>query len=944
MLRLLFLLALLPLALLSEGKASGDTLISLPPKMVEGFLANGLHYIILPNNLPRHNVECRLVMRVGSINESECQKGAAHFLEHMAFKGSREFPGTSMVDYFERRGMKYGRDINAFTGFDRTVYWFTLPVDNASDAIIDSTLAAISGIISSLTIDSADVMSERGVIAEELRGYNTGDIFYSLKNGYGRYAAHMPLGRESDIMMMTPHVLRDYYHRWYNPSEATVIIVGNINAESVGKKIQDMLGGISGEPAVDKQWPKEYASGVTMMTARREFYDNINLSLIIPYKSTVRNSRRNYARSLQMRMLMRMLENRLQSAHVSTSAAWYLADKEHATFSIHGQDAATVLSCISMVSSTLKQMAAKGCGSDELQWAVSEQIARIHSESGEKLSDAWCEDFIDYVVIGDRHLYDDNDVAAICAELLRTSSSDMQHIARYLLKASGRHILCAVALPENMADTIPAASVEKAWREASVVDAPAFTLPMEHSDDSTRQIPVPDNLSASHPDINAIEKVNHYEDLGLTEAVLHNGIHLLMRPTFEKSGQIHIMALGRGGLGDLPDSLYNQYKDAVAYVDMGGLASVSPDTLAEVMLARQLMLNVGIDNYWHEALATSPTENVQMLMNLLYEKMNNPGMDYQGFYEGTSQELAALGHLSSLELMMRSDPTRMVNNKIDSLLGNAVRGQFMSVDSNIINRLSIEDMTAYYKSLFSSADGLWLLFTGNFDSRQVMVQAANTFGRMGAARKLANAPTNRPTALPDSLYVENFPNGDTASIACDFIFAGHYEPSLKSSLTFKLMRDIVQNRLLKVLRQQENIVYSPYVDVVYHGRPQQTVWFRLTIEVKNENLARMTELTQGIINNLSTSLVSTAELDKMKRSFIVTKRQALSDIAPVEWKSAIEGLIENGESLSDFNNYEQILDSITPEDIRDGFKHWFTDGSLITLTMGEWKNFIVKKK
>lgn len=911
--------------------------------MVEGFLPNGLHYIVLPNNLPRHNVECRLVMSAGSIDETEHQKGAAHFLEHMAFKGSKAFPGSSMVDYFERQGMKYGRDINAFTGFDRTVYWFSLPVDNESDAIVDSTLVAISGIIASLSLDSSDVAGERGVIAEELRGYDTGDPFYSLKNGYGRYAAHMPLGRECDIMTMTPQTLRDYYRRCYSPARATVIIVGNIDAKLVGKKIQDILGSISGEPAVGRQWPKEYAPGVTMMTVRREFYDDINFSLIIPYESTVRDSRSHYAQSLRMRMLMRMLENRLRSARISTSAAWYLADKEHATFSIHCHDAATVLSRISMVSSALKQMAAKGCGSDELQWAVSEQIARIHSESGEKLSDAWCEDFIDYTVIGDRHLYDDNDVASICAELLKTSSSDMRHIARQLLKASGRHILCAVALPENMADTIPAVSVERAWREASVVDAPAFTLPVEHSDDSTRQIPVPDILSASHPDINAIEKVNHYEDLGLTEAVLRNGIHLLMRPTFEKSVQIHIMALGRGGLGDLPDSLYNQYKDAVAYVDMGGLAGVPADTLAEVMLSRQLMLNVGIDNYWHEALATSPTENAQMLMNLLYEKMNNPGMDHQGFYEGMSQELAALGHTSSLELMMRSDPTRMVNNKVDSLLGNAVKGQFLPVDSNIINRLSIEDMTAYYRSLFSSADDLWLLFTGNFDSRQLMAQAANTFGRMGVTSKLA-APTDKPTVLPDSLYVENFPNGDTASIACDFIFAGHYEPSLKSSLTFKLMRDIMQERMLKVLRQQDNIVYSPYADVGYHGRPQKTVWFRLTIEVRSDNLKLMTDRLQGIINDLSTSLVTDAELDKMKRSFIVTKRQALSDVAPAEWKSAIEGLIENGESLADFNDYERILGSITPEDIRDGFKRWFTNGALITLTMGEWRNFTVKQK
>lgn len=110
----------------------GADSISLPANTTEGRLSNGLHYLILPNGSPAHTAEFRLIMRLGSAQEADDQLGAAHFLEHMAFAGTRHFPGRSMIEYFESLGMKYGRDINAVTGYDRTVFMLTVPMNPAT--------------------------------------------------------------------------------------------------------------------------------------------------------------------------------------------------------------------------------------------------------------------------------------------------------------------------------------------------------------------------------------------------------------------------------------------------------------------------------------------------------------------------------------------------------------------------------------------------------------------------------------------------------------------------------------------------------------------------------------------------------------------------------------------------------------------------------------------
>lgn len=104
-----------------------SALISLPKGTVEGYLPNGLHYLILKNAVPASRVEFRLIMRVGSVQETENQKGCAHFLEHMAFGGTRHFPKRSLVSYLESKGVKYGIDINAFTGYDRTIICLLSP-------------------------------------------------------------------------------------------------------------------------------------------------------------------------------------------------------------------------------------------------------------------------------------------------------------------------------------------------------------------------------------------------------------------------------------------------------------------------------------------------------------------------------------------------------------------------------------------------------------------------------------------------------------------------------------------------------------------------------------------------------------------------------------------------------------------------------------------------
>jgi zinc protease len=909
--------------------------ISLPPSTREGFLPNGLHYIIKNNNLPRHNVECRLVMNVGSIDENENQKGVAHFLEHMTFNGSKHFPGRNLIDFFERQGMKYGRDINAFTGFDRTIFWFTMPIDKHTTNIVDSTLLAIGDILSNLTINSERTKKERGIILEELRGYSTHDDFYDLKIGKGKYAQHMPLGRAQDIANASRSTLVDFYNHWYAPERATVIIIGNIDPKATETKIKNLLSSVP-KKNIKKAtvYPLIYDPGITTMSITDSLESQIKMDFIIPHHTILSSDIKHVVKKIRMDILVNMLERRISEHHIHTmvSDAWYLADKNHLSFTFENASADTLLSQVTTIADELKFLAKKGPEENELSWAIGNKLLKIKADPTDKMSSGWCDDFIDYTVLGDRHIYDQNEIQTIKKEVKKTSAKDIKLLAKYVLDASKETILAGIRDVPSTHTPINKTTILEAWNKGNANNALPFVKPKEIEGEKETTVNVPAILKAAHPyNANIITSKKHYDELGLDEVKLANGATILLRPTFAKGHSVSITAIARGGVGDVPDSLYNHLKDAIGYVDMGGIATINQDTLTDVMANKKLMMNIGMENYWHQAMVTAFTEDAQEVMNLLYEKMNHPGKDNDGFKTSKQEELDTYGHEDILSQMMKRDQSRVINNKIDSLLGNnTVAAQYIPYTKKDIENLNLDDMTAFYKRAYTDPSQLRLIITGNFNTDSICKIAVSTFARM---KKPAN-PLNLDTTafrLPDKSIVMKFPNEDPTQTICNCIFTNNYKPCLKNSLLFKLMRDVIENRLLSILREKDNIVYSPFADVQYHGVPQKISFFRLYIDVKNENFNKMKNELKGIINELRSTPVKSDELNKIKRSFIVTKRQALTDVAPTEWKNALMELTKNGETIEDYNNYDDILYAITPQDVMEGFRKYIDFNKLILL-------------
>ena len=210
-----------------------------------GKLPNGLTYYIRHNEYPKGQAEFFIAQKVGSILEEDNQRGLAHFLEHMCFNGTKNFPGNQVVSWFESKGVKFGQNLNAYTSIDETVYNIS-NVPTASEAVQDSCLLILHDWACDLLLEDEEIDKERGVIHQEWRRSMVGQMRILenlLPKMYpnSRYGYRLPIGTMDVIDNFPYKALRDYYEAWYRPDQQGVIVVGDIDVDSIEAKIKEMF-------------------------------------------------------------------------------------------------------------------------------------------------------------------------------------------------------------------------------------------------------------------------------------------------------------------------------------------------------------------------------------------------------------------------------------------------------------------------------------------------------------------------------------------------------------------------------------------------------------------------------------------------------------------------------------------------------------------------------
>ncbi len=935
--KLLLLAAMLIVSVVSRAQSvSWNDRIMSPLGVIEAKLDNGLSYILVENDSPDRMIEMRLIFRAGSVLETEENRGSAHFLEHMAFGGTKHFPGDKLVEWLESRGVQYGISINAYTGYDRTVYQLAIPSDNLKD--IDNALLILKDWIVDIPLDEEKVEGEKGIIIEELRGYDVGDEFYNLKIGSGLYSKGIPLGTEEDIRKITPEILRDFHSRWYTLSQATVVLVGDFDKEYIRSRIEKIFGSLPATSSPDyREYPHTYDPGVTYEEVRDTLMRTSTLEIMVPHECTSRRTVGDAIDSERKDMLIAALSDRFYRTgnDASLSNTWYLADKDHFTVSVDGKTKQEISDKIVKAVAEITRVCRDGFTPQEMDIVRRKELNRFHIPHNHSSSSYICESIASDVMFGDKDITDPKQFEWAKEELASTLSEDLQKIlVRWMFAAENCRLAACRRNPVSC-EGFTAEELDSLWSVGKSMDLGAYVFVPEEVEPMEAYVPVPAWLCGSRPfDPSMIASRTYHENIEVTELLLTNGFRLVLRPTNDEEGKVQMQLFAPGGLSLAPEDDYPQYEGTAGYIELGGIENLDDDDYYSILSQNGVGLILALESWWHGIIASAPADNAGLMMNLVVEKMLRPKLNHEDFEALRQEELEGFGEESYISRLMKTDYQRQLNAKLDSLMGNMVYGRRLSVERTDLEALDLDRIGDFYKRLYGNPDGMTCVVCGDFDVEEMVRTAVPVFGQMTSEEPGRYGASY--FSLPEGRIVHTWPNSNETQATFDYVLYGRYEPSLRNGLILKLMQNIIRGRLLSVLREENSLVYSPYVSLFYNAVPDNVFYFDINASVDRRNTAVVYACLDEIIKDLQEKKVSVKELETLKQIFIVNKRNYLQNDATAGWKTYLVGQIKNDESLADLDEYEKILSTITPAEIRDTFRTLVNVDNHLLLSIGDF--------
>ncbi len=916
---------------------SCDTKILPPEGLAVKTLPNGLTCMAMQNPSPSRMIEFRLIFRTGSVMESDGNRGTAHFLEHMAFGGTKHFPKRELVEYLESLGVQYGIGINAFTGYDRTIYMFSMPSDDPKN--LDQALLILKDWLTDITIAPKKVEREKGVILEELRSYVYDDEFYDLKIGIGKYSEGIPLGTPASVSAMTPEMLEDFHNTWYTLDRATVAVVGDINVQDMVSRVEKVLGPLPATVSPEfTDSPLEYAAGTTVKNVEDTLIRNMSFELIVPHQAVMRRTVGDAVAYGRNRMLVSGITSRLYETgkNATISNNWYFADKEHFVIALSGKDKEEVSAELKDVVGELYRLERDGFCPEEM--AKLREDAHTYVPSGSS-SYAICDNIADAVLFGDWDVTDRAQADCIDSLLQTTSSAQLQEILSSWLDAAGQTSLVACKYNPQSTAGFTSEEADAVLAEAAVAELGPFVYEEdEPEEEDLMRTVIPAWLLQERPyDENMIARRTYFPNIGVTDVLLENGFRFVLRPTSDGENRIQMQTFAPGGLSRVPEEDYAYYEGMAGYMELGGIAGIEPQDYHSILAENGIGLILGIESYWHGMIASAPVPDMRLMFNIVYQRMTNPGLDYEGFEEIRQGEIEDFGEESYLTRLMKQDAQRQLSMQIDSLMGNLLYGRRTQQTMEDLETLSLDSLARVYRELFSNPDGVVCVVCGDFDVDGLLREAVPVFGQMPRGPR-PNVMGPSHFTLPEVTVKREFPNANETQTLFDYIRFGQYEPSLRSGLKLKLMSNLVRNRLITVLREQESLVYSPYAALFYTAQPNSVFYLDVNASVDRDNTAKVHGILDEIIEELQHRKVSDKELNTLKQIFIVNKRSYLEEDATANWKSYLVKQMRNDETLVELDMYESVLESISAKELRDEFRRCFDTDRYMILSIGPFES------
>jgi zinc protease len=894
-----------------------------------GTLPNGMRYYLRPNGMPANRTELRLVVDAGSLLEDDDQRGFAHFLEHMAFNGTRHFPHTSLVDFIETSGMRFGADLNAYTSRDETVYMLTLPTDD--DAILAKGLDVLEdGASGGITIDSTEVVAERGVIMGEWRArlrdttsQKVSAHYDSLFYGRSRYRTRDPIGDTTLIEGATAAPIRRFYRDWYRPNLMAVVVVGDFDRAAMEREIRTRFGEI---PAAKKPRPKpSIALGTSAEPVVDVYHGPVTPSVEVlwPAPGEPADAGEAIRRRLVWELLTQELEERLLRIRGRPSRPFITAELERGRLVrpldlVGFQLIAWPDSLERGLATVLREIERVARGEiPESALAHRKAVLLAHLEhaaasASARSSKAYADAYARHYLTGEGSLASAQQELEEAREILPTITPEvLARAATFWRERSGMRVL--VGLPEF-------AHVRPPTRESvlALLDS-VERAPVAPGDERTL---AGGPLMAAPPTPGKIVSERLDAKAGITEWTLSNGARVIVKPSQNDPDELLVRAWSPGGFSVVPDSLFFTPGRMVARVmtDVGGVAATGHDALVNQLSTsgvRSLNVDIGFADESID-IAGSP-RSLETLFQLLHIQFTAPMLDS-----------AALSGWQSLAKYQRSGFS--IDDQFNQMIARG-NPRMQPVQTQLAELATLEQLRAMHHDRFGNAGDFTFIFVG-----AITPEEARPF----VERYLASLPSTAARETPKGEEVKPFlsrisstprvlelPKAQTL-LLFDGAFPSAPDAYLREQQRLAALTGVLRERLRVRLREELAGTYSPFIRSSTYALPDEHYRVLIAFDAAPERMRALNKELLGILDSLRTNGVTAPEATRVAT---VERRQLETRLQSNEyWMDAIGQYHRLGIPL------DRILTpyperEVTPAELQTAAKEYLPNDVYMHLTL-----------
>ena len=908
-----------------------QTELPVDPNVRIGKLDNGLTYYIRHNDQPAQRAEFYLATNVGAFQEEDDQDGLAHFLEHMCFNGTKNFPGKKLLEYLQSIGAEFGQNINASTGFEQTQYMLNnIPI--IREGIIDSCLLVLHDYAHYVTCDPKEIDAERGVILEERRSRRNADWrLYERTRPYYYGDTHMArrtlIGGEEQLKTFKYESLTNFYHKWYHPDMQAVVVVGDFDVDMMEQKIKERFSSIPApetptvkpvipipgneEPVVAVITDPEATKSSIELLWKSEAMPKEYASTDIAFVTDIIESIISDAFAERMEAIKASPNAPFIGAGLDVSSLVEGTDAVMATVSFKGGEYKKALEAFYTEIERFKRY---GITEGELERAIMELISNAERE----VEAASTRDNPDYVypILG-HFFYNDYMLEpemelqltqAVCEQM---SSSVIKQIIQQLI--TDENFIVIYSAPE---------------REGLVHPTEAELLAVIEQV-KTREIEAPAEENANEPllNANAIKegKIKNEKEgaYGSFEWTLKNGVKVVCLPTTHKNDEVLVSLVMNGGRSLIETAELPSFEENIwtTYRMNRGLSKFSGVQLKKQLAGKNVHLNINIEKTHHGINLVSTPKDLEFAMQMLYLNIVDPRYDEEEYNVGLSQIKAILPNLENLPQL------QLQRNLYDALYGGNERALVISPE--IVEKASIKDVENVCKRLFGNVAGATVYIVGNIDAGTLKPLVTKYIASLPGGKKGSKFIDRKDGIVEGKIVKEVVVPMETPKSTTIQVYTANIPYSIENDVLLNIAKLYLDMVYVETLRESEGGTYGASVVNKTAREPKEMAMLHVVFETNPESVKKLSDLAVEGVHKLITDGIPADKFDMIIQN--IKKNIPQDRISNIYWVNALRDYVEYGDMYD--SEYEKAVDNATPEAVVELVKNLVDAGNFIQLTM-----------